>query len=195
MVSFTSSSMAFTPLTIFPKIRYVLITFFRNHTAWAKGCIIINLRHSTLHGNQFLYCTNKFTCKQLEQKAARPPASFLLVALAVAEGLLAVFVAILEPIFAKTALLIRHLSGLLVEAAAIIAAAIFLAFLALVLAVLGAGGRIGAGRRRGRGGGSPVALRSLALQSGEKKGRADSKIFEQNDIPWYANQHSQQDTV
>ena len=65
--------------------------------------------------------------------------------LAVAEGLLAVFVAAVEPIFAKTALLVRHLNGLLVEATAIITAAIFLAFLALVLAVLGAGGRIGAG--------------------------------------------------
>lgn len=72
--------------------------------------------------------------------------------LAVAEGLLAVFVAALEPLLAKTALLICHLSGLLVEATAIITAAIFLAFLALVLAVVGAGGRIGAGRRIGAGG-------------------------------------------
>ena len=72
--------------------------------------------------------------------------------LAVAEGLLAVFVAAVEPIFAKTALLVRHLNGLLVEATAIITAAIFLAFLALVLAVLGAGGRVGAGRRVGAGG-------------------------------------------
>ena len=70
--------------------------------------------------------------------------------LALAEGLLAVLVAVLELSFSKSALLIHHLDGLLIEATAIITAAIFLAFLALVLAVLGAGGR--AGRRVGAGG-------------------------------------------
>ena len=88
--------------------------------------------------------------RQLPTRPSR--LSSLLIVLAVAEGLLAVFVAALEPILAKTALLICHLSGLLGEATAIITAAIFLAFLALVLAVLGAGGRIGAGGRVGAGG-------------------------------------------